>query len=110
MKIKQATKVLKSNLQLLVLLRESLAAAGAMNTPLYAAVAAGAQLTGSILPDSCRMTADELKTIRRQATAANLPESGAEPSKIITDGTAKPALPGAGQMVILQPHQLIQKP
>lgn len=104
MKIKQATKVLKSNLQLLVLLRESLAAAGAMNTPLYAAVAAGAQLTGSILPDSCRMTADELKTIRRQATAANLPESGAEPSK------AKPVLPGAGQMVILQPHQLIQKP
>lgn len=115
MKIKQVQKVLQSNLKLLVLLRESLAAEGATNTPIYAAVAAQAQATGMTLPDSMRMTKEEIAVIRRQATAANLnagepqPADAAESSLSLTPGNKQP-LPKSGQFQILDPSQIKRKP
>jgi hypothetical protein len=105
MKIKQVQKILKSNLQLLVLLRESLAASGAIGTPLYEAVAAQAQVTGMALPNTMRMTPEEIKTIRRQSVAAALPAPEAK-SAIVKPGEVPPALPAAGGFMILNPNQI----
>jgi hypothetical protein len=109
MKIKQVQKVLQSNLKLLVLLRESLVAEGATNTPIYAAVAAQAQATGMMLPDAMRMTKEEINVIRRQAVAANLNAGNPAPADAAESSIKVPALPKSGQFQILDPSQIKRK-
>lgn len=96
MKIKQVQKVLQSNLKLLVLLRESLDAEGAVNTPIYAAVAAQAQATGLMLPNSMRMTKEEIAVIRRQARATQAPVN-----PDATQQNLPKQLPSDGQFITL---------
>jgi hypothetical protein len=105
MKVKtaQLVKVLSSNLRLLVLLRESLAASGADKSPLYVAVAAQAQLTGQVLPNSERMSKEETEAIRAQAggalTAPEKVEQAVVNQKL--EGLAK--LPSGGEFQVLSP-------
>lgn len=103
-------KTLSSNLRLLVLLRESLAASGQTTSPLYAAVAAQAQLTGNVLPNHERMTQAEVNAIRTQAGGAMGAEQKVQEAEEqvkavkvdkVLQGAAK--LPTAGEFQIMNP-------
>jgi hypothetical protein len=102
MKQKQVQTILKSTLRLLVMLRESLKAEGAEDTPLFQSVKAHADMVGLALPNKDRMTKEEMDMIRKQAVAVVVVDKVANEDntqKIITNGTT--VLPGAGQMQIL---------
>lgn len=103
-------KTLSSNLRLLVLLRESLAASGETKSPLYAAVVAQCQLTGNVLPNHERMTKAEVEAIRAQAGGAigaqdKVAEAEAQVKAAKVDkvlaGAAK--LPTKGEFQIMHP-------
>ncbi len=113
MKIKQIQKILKTNLRLLVMLRESLEAEGAKESPLYAAVAAQAQATGFALPNEMRLTKEEIAAFRRRAVAATMEQTqpAGDNNRIIAAGSipgpqGPPVLPGPGQFSILTDKHL----
>lgn len=101
MKVKTAPliKTLSSNLRLLVLLRESLAAAGQTQSPLYAAVVAQANLTGNVLPNHERMTQAEVNAIRAQAGGAmGAEEKVQEAEQQVKDAKVQQVLSGAAKL------------
>ena len=68
---KQLEAALAASMRLLVLIRESLRReVGGTETPLYKAVAAHANLCGTLLPDELRMTQAEVDKINAQFGAA----------------------------------------
>lgn len=100
-------KVLSSNLRLLVLLRESLAANGQTDTPLYAAIRDQAQVTGLVLPNDQRMTEQEVADIRAQAGGAmNAPEKVQQGETEIKLNQMARGLPGQGDVMVLNPTTL----
>lgn len=82
-----------------MLIRESLAAAGASDSPLYAAVRDQANLCGQALPETMRMTKAEVEMIRKQASAVHAPAPEYAAAKSLA-----PVLPAVkGQMMVLNP-------
>lgn len=100
-KTKTLQSVISSNLRLLVLLRETLRAAGTpANNPLLVTVVAQANLCGTVLPNDLRISKTELDAIRKGAGIVMAEK------KAPTQITLPPTLPGSGGMVILRPDQL----
>lgn len=103
---KKATrKVLHSTLRLLVLLRETLVVQGVpADNALHKSVFMHANLIGSLLPNDCLISPDELANIRASVGSvptAESPEGVVEPVKPTLTSIVKRALGGKGDIVVL---------
>lgn len=102
MKQNQTRLVLRSNLRLLVLLRETLSAQGDNSSALFTAIKHQANLTGSVLPEGMRLAQSDLKAIQQDCQRTQTEAMNVKPTVAI----APPRLPSRGECIVMDPRTM----